>query len=55
VGDYLERNAGISSQAIEIGGKGEAEPLVGCEGVRGTAAIECLAPNRRAEIVFDVF
>jgi OOP family OmpA-OmpF porin len=55
VSDYLVQNAGVSPQAIEIGGKGESEPLVGCEGVRGAAAIECLAPNRRVDIVFDVF
>ncbi len=55
VSDYLVNNAGISPQAIEIAGKGESQPLVGCEGVRGAAAIECLAPNRRVEVVFDVF
>lgn len=55
VSDYLVQNAGIAAQAIEIGGKGESQPLVGCEGVRGAAAIECLAPNRRVEVVFDVF
>jgi outer membrane protein OmpA-like peptidoglycan-associated protein len=55
VSDYLVQNAGVEAQAIEIGGKGESEPLVGCEGVRGAAAIECLAPNRRVEVIFDVF
>lgn len=55
VSDYLVQNAGIPAQAIEIGGKGESQPLVGCEGIRGAAAIQCLAPNRRVEIVFDVF
>jgi len=55
VGDYLVQSAGIPAQSIEIGGKGESQPLVACEGVRGAAAIECLAPNRRVEVVFDVF
>lgn len=55
VSDYLVENAGVAPQAIEIRGKGESEPLVACEGVRGAAAIECLAPNRRVDIEFDVF
>lgn len=55
VSDYLVSNHGIAAQSIEIAGKGESQPLVGCEGVRGAAAIKCLAPNRRVEIVFDLF
>jgi outer membrane protein OmpA-like peptidoglycan-associated protein len=42
---------GISAGTIDARGMGEANPVVGCEGVRPRAAlIECLAPNRRAEI-----
>lgn len=54
VGDYLVDNAGIDRQSIEIYGKGESEPLVGCDGLRGAAALECLAPNRRVDMTFDV-
>ena len=31
VGDYLVQGAGIDPQAIGIAGKGESQPLVGCE------------------------
>ena len=55
VGDYLSQNAGIDAQSIELSGKGESEPLVGCEGMRGAALLECLAPNRRTEIILDLF
>ncbi|MBT8430640.1 MAG: OmpA family protein, partial [Gammaproteobacteria bacterium] len=55
VGDYLTRNAGIDAQSIELAGKGESQPLVGCEAVRGAALINCLAPNRRVEVVLDLF
>ena len=55
VGDYLSQNAGVDPQAIELAGKGESQPLVACEGVRGAALIECLAPNRRVEVVLDLF
>ncbi len=55
VGDYLTQNAGIDAQSIELAGKGESQPLAGCEGVRGAALVECLAPNRRAEIVLELF
>jgi OOP family OmpA-OmpF porin len=42
---------GIPASKIDARGMGEANPVVGCEGVRGRAAlIKCLAPNRRAEI-----
>jgi OOP family OmpA-OmpF porin len=55
VNDYLVENAGIDPQMIELVGKGESEPLAECAGMRGPSALECLAPNRRAEIVFDLF
>jgi len=54
VSDYLSDQHGINRQAIEIGGKGESQPLVGCEGVFGAAAIECLAPNRRVDVILDL-
>ena len=55
VSDYLTQNAGIDAQAIELAGKGESQPLVGCEGVRGAALVKCLAPNRRVDVVLDLF
>lgn len=54
VAAYLTENAGLDPQIIEISGKGESNPVVGCEGVRGAALIECLAPNRRAQIDLDI-
>lgn len=54
VSDYLTRSAGVDAQAIEIGGRGESEPLVACDGERGAAAIRCLAPNRRVEVILDL-
>lgn len=38
---------GVKSDRIETAAKGESEPVVACEGIRGSAAIKCLAPNRR--------
>ena len=55
VNDYLVERAGVSPQAIEVSGKGESEPLAACEGMRGSAALSCLAPNRRVEAVIDLF
>ncbi|WP_078118629.1 OmpA family protein [Thiosocius teredinicola] len=55
VNDYLVNNKGIDPQAIEISGKGESMPVVGCEGVRGSEAITCLRPNRRVEVDLDLF
>jgi len=55
VSEYLTQNAGVDPQMIEISGKGESEPLVACDGIRGAAALECLAPNRRVQVDLDVF
>ena len=55
VNAYLVENAGIDPQMVELVGKGESEPLAECSGMRGSSALECLAPNRRADIVFDLF
>lgn len=54
VSEYLVGRTGLDPQVIEISGKGESQPLVGCEGVFGAEAIRCLAPNRRVEILLDV-
>lgn len=42
---------GIAAERIETIGKGKANPVVACTGVKKRAAlIECLAPNRRVEV-----
>ncbi|TCK18895.1 OOP family OmpA-OmpF porin [Thiogranum longum] len=41
---------GVVPSFIETSGVGEADPVVSCEGKRGAALIQCLAPNRRAEV-----
>ncbi|OGV78165.1 MAG: flagellar motor protein MotB [Methylotenera sp. RIFCSPLOWO2_02_FULL_45_14] len=41
----------IDADRVRAVGKGELQPLVACEGVKGRKAlIECLSPNRRVEI-----
>lgn len=42
---------GVDESIIEAVGKGESEPIVACDGVKGKKAlVECLAPNRRVEV-----
>ena len=42
---------GIAAERIETVGKGKANPVAACTGVKKRAAlIECLAPNRRVEV-----
>lgn len=55
VSDYINERIAIDPEKIEIGGKGESQPLVGCEGLSGAAAIRCLAPNRRVDVMIDTF
>lgn len=52
VHDYLV-SKGLRDEAIDARGMGASNPLVSCEGQRGNALIECLAPNRRTEIEFS--
>jgi len=52
VRDYLV-SRGLPDDAINTQGMGAAKPVVGCEGERGAALIDCLAPNRRTEIEFS--
>jgi OOP family OmpA-OmpF porin len=52
VKDYLT-SRGVPESSIVTTGKGSADPIVGCEGMRGAALIDCLAPNRRTEIDFS--
>jgi OOP family OmpA-OmpF porin len=52
VHDYLV-SKGMRDEAIDAQGLGSAKPVVTCEGKRGNALIDCLAPNRRTEIEFS--
>jgi OOP family OmpA-OmpF porin len=52
VHDYLV-SQGMRDEAIDARGLGAAQPVVSCEGKRGNALIDCLAPNRRTEIEFS--
>lgn len=52
VHDYLV-SKGMRDEAIDARGLGPANPVVTCEGERGSALIDCLAPNRRTEIEFS--
>ncbi len=45
---------GIEESRLHAVGKGEAEPVAECTGVRGKKAIECLQPNRRVVVEIEV-
>lgn len=49
VRDYLV-NAGVPAEQVTAVGRGSVEPVATCEGERGQALIDCLAPNRRVEV-----
>ncbi|WP_296245992.1 OmpA family protein [uncultured Stenotrophomonas sp.] len=42
---------GIPAAAIHAEGRGNSAPLVQCDEAAGAALLDCLAPNRRVEIV----
>ena len=45
---------GVDASRLQSVGKGEAEPVVACDNVKGRKAlIECLAPNRRVVIAAE--
>ena len=46
---------GVNQDEMVLSGVGPEAPLVSCEGKRGSALVECLAPNRRTEIEFSAF
>lgn len=54
VKDYLTRQ-GVPDRVMNVAGRGEAEPIERCEGMRGNALIDCLKPNRRTDIEFSAF
>ncbi|MCX8518625.1 MAG: OmpA family protein [Methylophilaceae bacterium] len=50
VRDYLIKQ-GISASRLRVEGRGKANPIVSCEGIKQRKAlIECLQPNRRVEV-----
>ncbi|HYD34129.1 MAG TPA: OmpA family protein, partial [Methylophilaceae bacterium] len=53
VKNYLVQQ-GIQESRLQTEAKGESEPVVGCEGMYGKKAIECLQPNRRVVVEIEV-
>jgi len=49
VKQYLT-SQGIDASRLQAVGKGESEPVVTCDGIRGKKLVECLQPNRRVVI-----
>ncbi len=51
----LQEMDGMADVEISATGRGEADPKVSCsETLSRSALIECLAPNRRTEVVFTI-
>ncbi len=46
---------GVPSSAIQAAGRGTTRSFAECAGKRGQELVECLAPNRRAEVEFAAF
>lgn len=44
---------GIAAERLHAVGKGEAEPVADCKGVRGKKVVECLQPNRRVVVEIE--
>lgn len=49
VRDYLVQG-GVPAGAIQVEGRGKADPVVECQDSKRSALIACLAPNRRVEL-----
>lgn len=52
VANYLTAN-GVPSATMTVVGKGEMEPVVACDDLKGRDLIACLAPNRRVNVDVD--
>lgn len=44
---------GVSENTLNVDARGEADPVVRCEGRQGATLIDCLQPNRRTEVEFS--
>lgn len=53
VAGYLATH-GLPASALVVRSRGESQPVVECKGVAGKDLVDCLAPNRRAEIHIEV-
>lgn len=54
VAGYIEQHYMIPASKMTVTGKGPADPVVSCKGVKGKAAlIKCLAPNRRVTVAIS--
>lgn len=42
--------AGVPAAMVTAVGRGSVEPVATCDGERGQALIDCLAPNRRVDV-----
>ena len=55
VAGYLRERTELADTPVRASGVGESDPVVQCADDLGRAAlIECLAPNRRTELVFSL-
>jgi len=53
VKEYLDKKVKLDNSPIDLRGMGESQSVAKCDGIRGDKAIECLAPERRVEVVVD--
>ncbi|OBS10128.1 OmpA family protein [Acidihalobacter prosperus] len=54
VASYIEQRYSIPAEKMTVVGKGPADPVATCTGVKGRAAlIKCLAPNRRVTVAIS--
>ena len=55
VADHLDGLSALNGVSIQATGAGESDPIVECaDDLSREALIECLAPNRRTELVFTL-